>query len=173
MTRNSNDLGNHRGFSLLEVTIAMVVLLIGLGGMMNVFVIAVSQNASQEDATRTTEYAQDKMEQLMALSFADAATNTTVYPPAASGGTGLGSTMAANATVGSINSASPASGYVDYLSSTGALLTSSSGAYYVRQWTIGADASAKLKTITVYSRAMKSLTRGSAPSTTLVSIESQ
>ena len=38
---------------------------------------------------RTTEYAQDKMEQLLALVYTDAVTNTVVFPAATTGGTGL------------------------------------------------------------------------------------
>jgi len=161
-----------RGFSLIEVMIAMAVLLIAMAGFFGAFTMAVGQTASQgEDATRTTEYAQDKIEQLMALSFADGATNTTVYPPGATGGTGMGGTMAASTTVGGINSAAPVTGYVDYLNSAGTLLTSSTGAFYRRQWTITTDASATLKTITVFSSAMKSVAPGPLPSTTLVCLK--
>src|SRR5579862_200584 len=100
-----------RGLSLIETMVAAVVLLVGFVATMSLFTVAVVQNSTQGDeGTRVTEYAQDKMEQLMALSFSDGATNTTVYPPASSGGTGLGGTMAGSATVGSVNPASPSTG---------------------------------------------------------------
>src|SRR4051812_17577395 len=104
--------------------LASAILLIALGGVMSMFTVAVSQNANQgEFATRATEYCQDKMEQLLALSYGDAATKTTVYPPVASGGTGLGgSSIAVGNSVGSINTASPVNGYVDYLNASGTLL---------------------------------------------------
>ncbi len=40
-------------------------------------------------AARTAEYAQDKMEQLLVLSFADDTTDTRVFPANPAGGTGI------------------------------------------------------------------------------------
>ena len=57
---------------------------------------------------RTTEYAQDKMEQLLALAYTDTVSDTVVFPAAAIGGTGL-------AVGGSTNTAAPVNGYVDWL----------------------------------------------------------
>ena len=174
MTPKTIERPKCRGFGLIEVMFAIVVLVIGLVASLSMFGVAVGQNASQgEEATRTTEYAQDKMEQLMALSFSDGTTNTTVYPPVSPGGTGLGGTVAASATTGGINPALPVTGYVDYLDSVGSLTTNTSQQYYVRQWSITADATATLKTITVYAAALKALTRGAAPSTTLVCKKTQ
>jgi len=164
-----------RGLSLIETMVAAVVLLIGFVATMSLFTVAVVQNSAQGDeGTRVTEYAQDKMEQLMALGFSDGATNTTVYPPASSGGTGLGGTMAGSATVGSVNPASPSTGYVDYLNRSGALLTTSTGAFYDREWSITTNAGANLKTITVYVW-IASLPRdqGPPPTATLVCIKSE
>jgi len=158
-----------KGFSLIEVVVAMCILLVGLVAVMSLFTVALDQNANQgEFATRTTEYCQDKMEQLMSLSFTDGSTNTTVYPPQSTGGTGLGGNMAASATVGSVNPASPTTNYVDYLTETGTLLSSSTGAYYIRQWSITTDSTAKVKTITVFTTVTARRGIGPAPSTTLV-----
>src|SRR5205814_1202834 len=99
--------------------------------------------------------------------------DTTIYPVVATGGRGMGGTMAASATVGGINPASPVAGYVDYLNSTGALLANSTGSLYTRQWTIASDATATLKTITVYVAATRAVSAGSAPSTTLVCYKTQ
>src|SRR5437016_1995101 len=132
--------GSSTGLGLIEVLIAMFILLVGLGAMLNLFMLAAGLNANQgEVAKRVTEYAQDKMEQLLALDFLDSGTDTTVYPIAATGGTGIGGAMAANATLptAGIDPASPAAGYVDYLSASGNLVTDSSAAFYVRQWSIG------------------------------------
>ncbi len=163
-----------RGLSLIETMVAAVVLLVGFVATMSLFTVAVVQNSTQGDqGTRVTEYAQDKMEQLMALSFSDGATNTTVYPPASSGGTGLGGTMAGSATVGSVNSASPSTGYVDYLDRNGALLTSSTGSFYKREWSVQTNAGATLKTITVYVWTSSQLRdQGPPPTTTLVCTKS-
>lgn len=153
--------------------VATGILLIGLVAVMNLFTVAVVQNANQgELATRTIEYCQDKMEQLVALSFADGSTNTTVYPSQATGGTGLGGAMAASATVGSVNPSSPVTGYVDYLNASGTLQSISTGAFYTRQWSISTDATAKRKTITVLARALISIGPGTPPSTTLVFVKS-
>jgi hypothetical protein len=115
---------------------------------------------------------QDKMEQLLALDFNDGATNTTVYPAQATGGTGLGGTMAGATTVGGTTPSSPVTSYVDYLDATGTLLPNATGAYFTRQWSISADATAKLKTITVMTWAITAgAGRGPRPSTTLVCLK--
>jgi len=164
-----------RGVTLIETMIALLILMIGVMGVMGVLSLAVTQNWNQGDrSTRTTEYAQDKMEQLLALSFTDSASNTAVYPTASTGGTGLGGVMAGNATVGGVTAGSPVTQYVDYIDSSGNLQTTSTGALYIRQWRISTNASGNLKTVTVVVRALISSTNGAtAPSTTLVSMKSQ
>jgi len=164
-----------RGTTLLETVIALIVLLIGVVATMGVLSIAVTQNWNQGDrSTRTTEYAQDKMEQLLALNFNDGASNTAVYPTASTGGSGLGGTMSGNSTVGGVTSGSPIAQYVDYIDASGNLQTTSTGALYIRQWSISTNTSANLKTITVVARAMISTTTGAmTPTTTLVSMKSQ
>jgi type II secretory pathway pseudopilin PulG len=163
-----------RGLSLIEAMIATMVFLFGIISVMSLFTVAATQNANQgEYATRTTEYAQDKMEQLLTLTFSDSATDTTVYPPATSGGTGLGSGLTAGNTVGSVNTAAPTSGYVDYLNASGNLLASSTGWFYKRQWSISLNAAGTLKTVTVVV-----ITKGQAgtskpPSTRLVSYKTK
>ena len=99
---------NVAGFGLIEVMIAMAVLLVGLVAMLNLFLIAAGLNANQgEVAKRVTEYGQDKMEQLLSLDFLDSGSDTSVYPIAATGGTGLGGAMAASTTVPATQSAIP------------------------------------------------------------------
>jgi hypothetical protein len=149
--------------------------MVGVLGVMSVFFFVIMQNWNQGDrSTRTTEYAQDKMEQLLALNFTDDASNTTVYPTQATGGTGLGGAMSGNSTVGGVANGSPVSQYVDYINSSGNLQTTSSGALYVRQWSVATNASGNLKTVTVVVRALITTRNGlSAPATTLVSMKSQ
>ena len=169
MTRMKENTRNARGFSLVEVMIAMALLVIGLGAVLGMFTVAVGDNANQgESGTRVTEYAQDKMEQLVALSFSDGSTDTTVYPPAVTGGTGLGGNLAASTTAGGVTPGSPVTGYVDYLTSAGGLQTTATGAFFVRQWSITMNASQRLKTIKVYVAALKSLGAGGAPTVTVV-----
>ena len=158
-----------RGSSIIETMVAALVLLLGIVPLMGVFGVAVSRNSGYADiGTKTEFYAQDKVEQLMALSYFDSASNTTVYPTAVAGGTGLGGTLAGNATVGSVNPAAPVAGYVDYLTFQGVLQTTAAGAMYRRQWSISTDATGNLKTVTVLVTVLQWAQQGLAPSTTLV-----
>ena len=160
---------------MIETMIALVLLAVGLLGAMSLIAFAVTQNWNMGDrSTRTTEYAQDKMEQLLALNFTDGSSNTTTYPTAGTGGTGLGGTMSGSSSVGGVTSGSPVSQYVDYIDTSGSLQTTSTNALYIRQWSISTNASANLKTVTVVVRAVISSNGGGvAPSTTLVSMKSQ
>ncbi len=164
-----------RGMTLLETVIALLVMMIGVMGVMGVLAIAVTQNWSQGNVTsRTTEYAQDKLEQLLALNFTDSASNTAVYPTNSTGGTGLGGTMAGNATVGGVVDGSPVTDYVDYIDPSGNQQGTRYGASYVRQWRISTNAAGNLKTITVFVKALNASPNGTAaPTTTLVSMKSQ
>ena len=166
--------GSESGVTILETMIASVILLVGIVGVTGLLTVAVIQNQDQgQDLTRTTMYAQDKMDQLMALNFTDNYTDTTVYPSVAFGGQGLGGVMAGSTTVGGTNPASPQAGYVDYLDGTGKPLANSTGAFFVRLWSISTNAGANLKTITVVSVALVTKTQGAQPSSTLVCMMSQ
>jgi type II secretory pathway pseudopilin PulG len=169
-----------QGFTILETLIAVVVLMIGAVGVAGVFAVAIGTNKSQgEIATRTIEYAEDKMEQLQSLAYLDAATDTTKWPTTPVGGTGLGGAMAGNATVGGIAQGAPVAGYVDYLDAvgnvcTGAVCPNGRPVFYQRQWMIQTNAVGTLKSITVVAWDLTNLgSRGQAPSTTLVSSKSQ
>lgn len=162
-----------RGTSLIEMMIASLILLMGIVPLAGVFSVAVATSSGQGDiGTRTALNAQDKMEQLMALGFNDAASDTTTYPTATAGGTGLGGVIAGSTTVGGVNPAAPVASYVDYLTSTGVLQTTVPGAGYRRQWSISTDATGNLKTITVLVTVVGWTGQGLAPSTTLVCMKS-
>jgi hypothetical protein len=161
---------SERGIGLIETMIALLLILIGLLAVMSLFTVASAGNTNQgEYGTRTTEYAQYKMEQLLRLSFSDSTTNTTLLPGA---GTGLGSGLTPSGSVGSVNPASPVSGYVDYLANDGTLLPNSSGWFYKRQWRIELDAASRMKTITVLVIARNAAGPGVKPSSTLVCFKS-
>lgn len=162
-----------QGLTLLETMIAMTVLTIGVLGTAALFGLAVGANKGQgEVATRTIEYCQDKMEQLNALPFGDAGTDTTTYPSSPTGGPGLGGAMAPNSTMGSIDPAAPVSQFIDYLDAAGNLLTTSANAFYTRQWMIQTDSTGTRKTVTVVARARTGAGgRGVPPSTTLVCLK--
>jgi type II secretory pathway pseudopilin PulG len=154
--------------SLLETLVAASIMLIGISGVMALFMVVAATNMGQgTQATRCTEYAQDKMEQLMALNFLDTSSNTTVLPVQSSGGTGL--------TIGGY----PTAGYVDYItegSGTGATIYSAqqSSSAYVREWSIAylaSDPTNNTKTITVTVNALTNVGRGIAPTTTIVAMK--
>src|SRR5438105_11153852 len=104
------------GISLIETMIALGLLLIAAAGIMTMATVAMTTTENQGHlAARTTEYAQDKMEQLLALAYTDTASNTVVFPATSSGGSGL--------TIGgSVNTNAPVNAYVDWLGPDGGLL---------------------------------------------------
>jgi hypothetical protein len=139
--------GSDEGTSLVEAVVATTLLLILMAGVMSLGAIALTTTENQGHlAARTTEYAQDKMEQLLALAYGDTTSDTRLFPAPNSGGTGL--------TVGgSSNPSAPVASYVDYLDQSGNLLASAgtaapAGWFYKRVWQIQ-NPSANLKLITV------------------------
>jgi len=187
-----DDARSERGTALIETLVAALILIIVVAGLLPVFMLATQTTYAQGDvATRVTEYAQDKMEQLLSLNkdniisdgFNDGTTDTTVFPAAVNAldGTtscdgvtyicGLGGTMAASTTVGSIPPAAPVTYFVDYLDTNGNLLTSSTGAYYTRQWQVTTDSTGNLKTITVVASSVAAGVKGGAVSMKLVAVK--
>lgn len=140
--------GGEEGFSILETMFAICLLFVVSIGLLPLGLIATTNTENQGHLmARTTEYAQDKMEQLLALSYGDNSTDTRVFPATDLGGTGLA--VGGNADP----AAAPVDLYADYLDISGTLLPSVGGAapanwYYKRVWAI-ASPSANLKQITV------------------------
>jgi prepilin-type N-terminal cleavage/methylation domain-containing protein len=138
---------DERGFSLIETMIALGILAIVAAGVLPLGIIAAksTENYGHLNA-RTTEYAQDKMEQLMALAYGDVTTDTRTFPATATGGSGL-------AVGGSVDTTAPVATYVDYLDVNGNVLVGNAPAnwYYMRAWQI-TQVRANLKQITVISR---------------------
>src|SRR6185295_6935257 len=78
---------DERGTTLIETSIASGILLVTLAGLLSIVTIATMHTENQGHlAPRTTEYAQDKMEQLLSIAYNDAASDTVVFPAAAGGG---------------------------------------------------------------------------------------
>ena len=122
------------GFSLLEMVIALGILLVVAVGVMPLGLLAVTTTENQGHLlARTTEYAQDKLEQLQVLAFNDTTSDTRVFPALETGGSGL-------APGGSADTAAPVTDYVDYLDIDGNVLESTAGPpddwYYQRVWSI-------------------------------------
>jgi type II secretory pathway pseudopilin PulG len=115
----SASVTSERGTTLIETMIALAVLLIAMSGLMTLSGLASRTTENNGHlAARTTEDAQDKMEQLLALRFGDSTSDTTdvmTFPANPVGGTGL-------SIGGSLNPAAPVAGYVDWLTADGNLL---------------------------------------------------
>jgi hypothetical protein len=104
-----------QGTTIVEVVIASAILVTLMAGLMSLAGLAISTTENQGHlGARTTEYAQDKMEQLLALTYGDSTSDTRVFPALNSGGSGL-------AVGGSSNSSTPVALYVDYLDQNGNL----------------------------------------------------
>ena len=156
------------GTTLIETTIAMSILLVVMIGLLSMAALATTytENHGHLEA-RTTEYSQDKMEQLLALAYSDLVSNTTVCPAASSGGTGLG-------VGGGVNTSSPVTGYVDWLAQDGTLLgggaTPPSTWFYERVWQI-TNLTAGVKQITVRSIVRSSVGNALIPKSTVVALK--
>lgn len=145
----SQSVASDSGFSVLEVVFALGILMVVALGLIPLGVIATTNTENQGHLmARTTEYGQDKMEQLLTLPFGNIQADTRVFPAAASGGTGL--------TVGgSDDPSAPVAKYVDYLDIDGNLLASTGTTapanwFYQRVWKIAAvGASTTMKQISV------------------------
>src|SRR6185436_34074 len=95
---------NENGSTLVEVVVAILIMGTLAAGLLSMAALALTQSENQGHlAARTAEYAQDKMEQLLVLSFGDTTSDTRVFPANVAGGTGI-------AAGGSSNPAAPVAG---------------------------------------------------------------
>jgi Tfp pilus assembly protein PilV len=81
--KQSNNQKSEKGFTLLETSIALMVMLIGGLGVVAVFAYAIKNNTGARDRAAAIAVAQQQLEQLRNLPFNDAslnATGTTVTP---------------------------------------------------------------------------------------------
>lgn len=132
-----------RGFSLIEVIISMALLTIVSLGVAQVFAMTQRVNLVARGQTSTTDLAEQKLEQLRALTWGfdlqgqglpltDTTTNLAVYPSTATG-TGLNPSPA-----DALEQNTP--GYVDFLDANGTWVgtgtTPPGTAMYVRRWSI-------------------------------------
>ena len=153
----------HSGFTLIEVSVAVLILTIGVTAILGAVALGVGVNKAEgEMASRATTYAHAKLEELMLLGYNDTATDTAAFPAADTGGTGL-------AAGGGVAEGSPVTGYVDYIAEDGAR-TTAANAFFTRQWSVADNATGNSKTITVAVFSRRVATYESVPSTTLVGI---
>lgn len=163
-------LRSEAGLSLLEVVIALSILLVLSLGILPLGVLAIARTENEGHlAARTTEYSQDKMEQLLSLAYNDAVTDTRVFPSATTGGTGL-------AVGGSSDPNAPAASYVDYLDLAGNLVPSvgtaaPAGWFYKRVWQITSPFT-NIKQVAVTTIVARGFGHGRTPQATLVALKS-
>jgi len=146
-----NRMTSQSGTTLIETMIALGILSVLMCGTVGLAAMATSMTDNQGHlAPRTTEYAVDKVEQLMELTYGDAQSDTTVFPSVGMGGVGL-------AVGGSSDPAAPVVGYTDYLDRDGNVLCTAASPcvaaapatwYYKRVWQVSTPA-ANLKRVTV------------------------
>jgi hypothetical protein len=157
-----------QGISLIETLAATALILVAIAGLGSMGVVGMTSTENDGHlAARCTEYAQDKMEQLLVLAWGDTDSDTRVFPATQTGGTGLD-------IGGSADSNAPVDGYVDYLDKDGNLLASGSGApadwFYVRVWSVTSP-SVNLKQVTVTATVQSTLGRHQPPSSTVTSLK--
>ena len=140
--RHSVALDNARGFTLIEVTIAVAMLAIGVGSLAYLALAAGRANTFARSSDVVARAAVERLEQLRALAWtsdgavlpvSDWSSNLTLSTPGASGGPGLGASpgdsLAANV-----------AGYADFIDADGRWLaggtTAPAGAAWVRRWSV-------------------------------------
>ena len=160
------------GVGLVETLIALALLLIASAGIMTMATVAMSTTESQGHlAARTAEYAQDKMEQLLALQYPDNSTDTTVFPAVVNPGVGTGMTPG-----GGLNPNLPVAGYSDYVDASGNPVGAGAAWLYVRVWQITANPANNMKTISVLTQVRHAIGQrsqtGILPSSTVTCLKS-
>ena len=158
-----------RGTTLIETVIATSLLLVVMIGLLSMAALATvyTENHGHLEA-RTTEYAQDKMEQLLVLVYTDLFGDTVLFPAGAIGGTGL-------AVGGSSNTATPVDGYVDWLAQDGSLLgggvTPPANWFYERVWQVS-QLTPAVKQITVTATVKSAVGNAMVPKSSVVALKS-
>ena len=152
---------NDSGLTLIETMIAMLILMVSLVSLAEIFGIAMVLNKNHgRDASKTTAFAHDKMEELNSLAFADTTANLTVDPPYPASGKGLFGG-------GTIPPTPPVANYVDYLDQNGVRTIVAADRVFTRQWQI-IDVNASLKQINVAVTSTRSFNFGTPPVTVSV-----
>jgi Tfp pilus assembly protein PilV len=187
MNRHKKNFSSNRkkaqaGMALVETMIALLVLLIVAVGVMSLAAISLATTENQGHLqARAAEYAQDKMEQLLALTFCDSQTDTTVFPavvtatgPGLAGCTNLSAAIPTASTGGSLSITAPVAGYVDYVDNSGNPVASTANWQYIRVWQISVPAgSTGLKQISIKCQARAGVGKMALPpNATIVSLKS-
>jgi prepilin-type N-terminal cleavage/methylation domain-containing protein len=133
--------GRDRGFTYVEVLVALALLATMAAGIAQLLTMAVRATQSARRQSSTSVLAAQKMEELRALTWgvgadgvpeSDTSTDLSVEP-ATSGGSGLTASPP-----GSLDVSTP--GYVDYLDASGAWVGTGTdvpaGAVFIRRWSV-------------------------------------
>jgi hypothetical protein len=163
----SQRLTNDRGISLVETVFALSLVMVVSLGVLPLGVVATTATENQGHLmARVSEYAQDKMEQLLALAPNDATSDTRAVVTQSGGGSGL-------TPGGGTDPNAPVNLYVDYLDVSGNVLNSTTPTnwYYKRVWQVTA-VSGTLKRITVVATTRSSIgTIGKIPKATMTALK--
>ena len=160
--------------SLLETMFAVFIVLVVAVNVMAMAFTAITTTENQgHRAARTAEYAQDKMEQLLALAYSDTTSDTTQIPTSEANGVGM-------IPGGSQNPDTPVAKYVDYLDSDGKPLCPCTGTtapaswFYKRVWAISTPTgTTNLKQITVTAIVARSVANKVIPRATVTALRSR
>lgn len=69
--QRANDMESEKGFTLVEVMLAVCILSIGLLAIASMHVSAIDGNSNSRRLTEAMNYTQDKLEELQTLSYSD------------------------------------------------------------------------------------------------------
>ena len=162
------------GVSLVETLIALGLIMVAAAGILTMASFAMSTTETQGHlAARTAEYAQDKMEQLLALQYPDQFTDTTVFPAVV----GTACPSACGLQVGGgLNPNAPVAGYSDYVDASGNPVPAGAAWQYIRVWQITANPANTLKTISVLTQVRHAIGQrsqtGMLPTSTVTCLKS-
>jgi type IV pilus modification protein PilV len=163
-----------RGFSLIEVLVATLILMFGVLSVAQLFTLAIRSNMSSKYTSFTSVLAEQKMEQLRSLTYGfdslglpltDTTTNTAVSPQQPTGGAGLSPSPADALKKNSV-------GYCDFLDRAGNLLDANgatvapNNTVYVRRWSIQPLPTNPNNTIVIQVLVTARKNRGTADTTT-------
>jgi hypothetical protein len=171
-----------RGVSLVETMMAVIIAFIAMSAIGGVVFSSLVANKNQgTEVSRMTVIAQEKMNELLGLSYSDTTTNTTLVSDT---GWAVGlSAGGGTAYLTACPSGAPDQGYVDFLDNNGkplngtcsTVITSKYG--YERRWQISAVSGVTgLKQITVVVYALNAVATNPTPShqyVTLTTMKSQ
>jgi len=91
------DLNNNDGFTMIELLIAMTIMAVGMLAVAQMQVRAVTGNFFAKNVTESTIWAEDKMEELVSMSYANVVTGSAYTGPVPAGYT-ISQTIAAGTT---------------------------------------------------------------------------